>query len=583
MNRNRKIILIFLLSFSVRALLVIPVIKSDTRPKFDEQSYFRRAIAFCSILESLVHLRPPQAKERDVFYEKGARPPFQSIVLSLGMLLLGKGVTAARFIMIFLSSLTTVLIFLLTDRLAGPRAGLAASGLHLAYPSFLAFSHYLWSETTYIFLLFLSLHLAMMIPESQRPWKRTWLSIFVGVSLGCLALTRSAALLPMFIIPAWVFLRLKTNRAKLVSPIVIMIFLFLTILPWEYSLCSREKRFVMLSNLTYRNLYLGHNPWQKYANDDDDQTINNKIQKSLRDYMRSRSVAVERAASDLAIKEISSHFGTFISRCVEESLFLWTFDFFPLRHIVNAVYPPMSDRAVFLTILVFAGSAIFLYLLTIKGLMVKGSRLKNKVLILVLIIGGASPYVITYGNSRYNLPQIALLLPIAALGLANLKEKEKAYLPISVLTIIGLAFLFCRSYPDYIYQRLRPSSYYSGAVGSLDRVFGIHSLFGDKFFMKKTNPKYADTLTLTIVNEDGSDYSFDSHEPLKRIVIPMSPNRKRIHFAIFGQALRGPPELHIFSKKQDIGIELKPTDPAYWNRFKAIGLKGIQLSWKGGR
>ena len=583
MNRNQKIALIFLLSFSVRAILVIPVLMNDTPPKFDESSYFRRAVAFCSILESCAHLRPPQAKDRDVFYENGIRPPFQSVVLSLGMLLMGKSVVAARLMMVFLSSLTTVLVFLLTDKLAGPRAGLAAAGLHIVYPSFLAFSHYLWAETTYIFLLFLSLLLALMISESQRTRKRVGLSVLLGISLGCLALTRSAALLPIFIIPAWIFLRSKTSPARFVSLVAIMATVLLTILPWEYSLCSREKRFVLLWSQTYRVLYLGNNPWVEQAKDDVDETVNNQVQKSLRDYMRSRSVDVERAARDLAFKEIFSHFGAFVSRGVEGALFLWTFDFFPLRHVVNAVYPPLSDGVVFLTILVFAGSAFFLYLLTIKGLMVKGSRFRDKALFLALIIAGAVPYVIAFGNSRYNLPQIALLLPIAAFGLTNWKERQKAFLPISVLAVAGFAFLFYRSYPDYIYQRLRPSSVYAEAVGALDRASGVLSLFGDGFVLEKTDPEYEDTLTLTIVNKDGSDYSFAAREPLKQIAVALPPNKKRVPFTVFGRALKGPLELRVFSKKRDAAIELEPTDPAYWNRFKEIGLPGIRLSWRGGR
>lgn len=583
MNRNKKIALIFLLSLSVRALFVIPVLKNDTPPKFDEASYYRRAGAFHSILESLAHLRFPQEKDRDLFYEHGIRPPFQSVVLSLGMLLAGKSVAAARLMMVFLSSLTTVLIFLFADKLAGPRAGLAASGLHLVYPSFLAFSHYLWSETTYIFLLFLSLLLVRTVLESRRTRIRIGFSVFLGVSLGCLALTRSAALLPMFIIPGWLFWRSKGIRAGLVGPAVITAVMILTLLPWEYSLCSREKRFVVLWNQTYRALYTGQNPWVEDAKDDVDDAVNNRVRKTLKDYMRSRSMDVEGAARDLALKEISSHFGAFVSRGVEGALFLWTFDFFPLRHVVNAAYPPMPANAVFLTILVFAGSAVFLYLAVLEGLMIKGPRLEEKALLLVLIIGGAAPYVITFGNSRYNLPQIALLLPIAGFGLANLKERQKAYVPVSILVIVGLAFLFTRSYPDYIYQRLRPSSFYSGPVTSLDRAFGIQSLYGDAFILEKAEPESEDTLILTIVNEDDSDYSFAAQKPLKQIVIVLSPNRKRAPFTVFGHSLKGPLELRVFSKTRDRTIELEPTDPAFWNRFKELGLPGLRLSWRGGR
>ncbi len=579
---HRTPALLFLLSLSVRALLLVPVIKAGVPPKFDEVSYFRRAAAGSSMAAEMSHFRAPREKDRDAFYGNGIFPPFHPIWLSLGMLIFGKTVAVARIMGMLLSAATTPLVYLLTRRLGGPKAGIFAACLHLFYPSFLAFSHYLWSENTYIFLLFLAVYLALGIPENPDAGKRLRHSLLLGVILGAMALTRAAALPALVIIPAWIFFKTKSRSAKIISPVLILAAMFITLVPWELALYQREKRFVMISNYTYRNLYAGHNypaEDEKYDSVDD---LDQQRQKTLRDYARAKSIPVEAAARELAVKQIMAHPGEAFLKGIKEFLFLWTFDFFPLRHIVNLIYPPVSGAFVLPAFLVFALSAAFLYLLTLKGLLIKAPRLENRTLILLLILGGALPYVVAYGSTRYNLPQIALLLPIAGFGLANFKEKARAFFPLAAAVLVALGILFARSWPDYFYQRLRPSSFYAGPIGSLDRAFGIRSEFGDEFLLRNSEPGKPDTLTLTIVGEDAG-YSFDSRSPVNTLVIRLSSNRDQGPFTVFGRDPRRPLELMIFSEGQNKTVAVKPLDAAFWRRPAGFGFTGIELTWRGGR
>ena len=581
-RRTRKLVLIFLASFLLRAFIAVLVITNETRPKFDEGSYFRRAVALTSILGDLARSQPPQARDKDAFYAHGLWPPFQPIVLAAVMLPFSRSVAAARILMVLLSSLTTVLVFLVTDKLAGPKAGWAASFLHLGYPSFLAFSHYLWSETTYILLLFLALYLALRIPECAPGPRRIRLVILLGLSLGVLALTRSAALLPVLIIPGWILLRSKGTRAKILSPILIVVTMLVTISPWEYALFRREHRFVLISNFNFRNLYQGQFAPQESDEDSAETPAEGQPARALRDYQRERSIPPEVAAKELAIKEIKARPGAFLARGIEKFLTLWTFDFFPLRHAVNVVYPPMSDAAVLLLVLVLVVSPLFLYVLVLKGLLVKDARFKDKALILALILGGALPYVLAYGHSRYNLPQIALLLPVAGFGLANFRERTKAFFPLAGLLVLGFAILVFRSYPGHIRPTLRPSSLYIGSVGALDRVFRAQSSFRDEFIIRSPEPQSADTLTLTIVNDGADDYSFDPREPMIQIVIDRAPNKAVQRFSVYGRRPRRPIELRIFSEKWSQAVQVKPVSRSYWNRFQETGLNGLELNWRGG-
>jgi 4-amino-4-deoxy-L-arabinose transferase-like glycosyltransferase len=578
----RALFLVFFLSLLVRALLLFPVLKNHTPPKFDESAYFRRAVAFASAVEDLARFRAPQEKDRDAVYGKGIQPPFHPIWLSLGMLLLGKTVAVARFMVVLISALTTSLVFLLAGRLAGPRVGLLAASLHLVHPSFLAFSHYLWSETTFIFLLLLALLLALRIPELPLSRSRTGLSILTGAALGCLALTRAAALLTIFIVPAWVFFRSKTTRAKIGGSAMILLATFVTMLPWELSLFRREGRFVPISTFTYRNLYFGHNPWKDLEKQDDDDQLGGRAQRTLKEYASTRSISAERAARELALKEIAARPATSVRIGIKEFLFLWTFDFFPLRHIVNAVYPPTSDAVVLLSLGIFAVGALAFYLLALKGLLVRGARLEHKALILALVLGGALPYAASFGNTRFNLPQIALLLPLAGFGLAHIRERNRAFPPIAALVILCFGALFFRSYPDHIHNMLRPSSFYARSISLLDRASGTGTLFADTFTLRNANRERADPLTVTIANCNGSDYSFDPRRSVTRQGFPFDPKRQRIAFTVYARDPRGPLELSIRSIGLEREVSIRPVSPEFWNASVPTGLQGLEIGWRGG-
>lgn len=575
---GRSLLLVFLASFLVRALLLFPVLNNDVPPQFDESFYFRRAVACASIVEDLARFRAPQNRDRDTFYGKGLQPPFHPICLSLGMFFLGKTVAVARLMMVLISAMTTALVFFLACRLAGPRAGLMTASLHLFHPSFLAFSHYLWSETTYIFLLLLALLLAVRIPALPPSRSRAGLCIMAGAILGCLALTRAAAVLTLIIVPAWVFFRSRMTRAKIGGPVMILLAAFATMLPWELSLFCREGRFVPVTTYTYRNLYKGEivkGGLEKWGEDDELDREGNKTEK---EQGVAHPITKERAARNLAIKAIAARPAAFALRGIKTFLFLWTFDFFPLRHIVNAVYPPMSDAFFFVSLGIFAVAALAFYLLVLKGLLAHGVRPEHKTLILALVLAGALPYAASYGNTRFNLPQIALLLPLAGIGLAHIREKSRTFPPIAVLLILCCAALFYRSYPDHVHDKLRPSSFYARSVSFLDRASGTGTLFADTFTLRNADP-----LMVTVVNRDGSDYSLDPGERVTRRRFPPDPKREGIAFTVYARDPGGPLVLSIRSAPLKRSVLIRPVSRRFWNASVPTALEGVEIGWSGGR
>jgi hypothetical protein len=366
---------------------------------------------------------------------------------------------------------------------------------------------------------------------------------------------------------------------------MILLATFVTMLPWELSLFRREGRLVPITTFTYRNLYKGDNIGRNLERPDDVDGLKGWGQETLKEYASARSISAERAARELALKAIAARPAAFARNGIKTFLFLWTFDFFPLRHIVNAVYPPTSDAVVLVSLGAFAVGALIFYLLVLKGLLVSGARLEHRSLILALVLGGALPYAASYGNTRFNLPQIALLLPLAGFGLAHIRERSKAFPPIAALMILCSGALFFRSYPDHIHNKLRPSSFYARSVSLLDRASGTGTLFADTFTLRNAGRKPADPLTVTIVNRDGSDYSFDPRISVTRrgARISLRSEKERIAFTVYARDPRGPLELSIRSIGLKRSVSIRPVSLEFWNASVPTGLQGIEIAWRGGR
>lgn len=577
-HKKQATIFIFIFSLLIRMSLLIPVCKNNTEIKFDEKAYYSKADGFYSILKDLIKFKSPQPRDVKKAYGGGVRPPVHSLMLAIGFLFFGKSIFVARAIIAIISAMTTSLIFLLTTKLANNTAGIFASLIHLFYPSFLAFSHLLWSETTFIFFLILGAYLTILITENAVIKKRIFYAVLLGIVLGLLALTRAASMPFLIIIPSWIFFSIKNKRDKIIIPMIIVITFSFIISPWQYTLIKKEKRFVLFSTFSYRNLYIGNNQWVREGMQFNPQEESTQPRDTMREYARKHSIIKEQAAKELALEEITSHFGKFLKRSFNKSLLLWTFDFFPIRHLVNVVYPPMSDFFVLFISIIFAMSYIFLFIFALKAFFIQELQLKKKALFLVLVIAGMLPYIVAFGHTRFNLPQVALLVPMAGYGMAKYKQKNILSTLISIVAVICLCAIFFHTYNNYIHKLLRPSSYYRGSINVMDNVFRTETNFKDVIKVKRNNPKYVDVLTLKILNE--KNYSFLYKKDKKKKRIRLDRNIKTIY--IYSSNPTEPLLLSFYSKKQNKSVELTPVSKDYWNKFQLISIDNIELSWIGG-
>ena len=147
-----ELVTIFAISLMVRVACWLPVAIHDVAPILDEASYLRRAAAFATLISHAIGRAELPVGTATEAYGEGIWPPLHPIMIALGFVAVGKSIAIARLVMVLLSALTSVLVYAVTQKLATRTTARWAAGLHVIYPSFIGYSHLLWSENTYLSL-----------------------------------------------------------------------------------------------------------------------------------------------------------------------------------------------------------------------------------------------------------------------------------------------------------------------------------------------------------------------------------------------------------------------------------------------
>jgi 4-amino-4-deoxy-L-arabinose transferase-like glycosyltransferase len=190
-------------------------------------------------------------------------PPLYPVVLS-GLSALGLDSTVwHRSLGVVLGMVSIVLIALIAQRVAGPRAGIAAAVIAAIYPIFIGADADLMSETLYGPLIAGMLLAALSLRE--RP--RLGVAVLLGGLIALAALTRSEALLfiPFLALPvAW-----AAGGARWLHLAAVVGACLLVLAPWMIRNASTFDRFVPIStndatvaagancDLTYHGIDLG--------------------------------------------------------------------------------------------------------------------------------------------------------------------------------------------------------------------------------------------------------------------------------------------------------------------------------------
>lgn len=157
----------------------------------------------------------------------GHWPPAYEVFLGAIFKTAGPSIVAARWVQVVLSTATVFLVYGLAANASGRRAARFAGFACALYPSLVAYSHYLYSETLFIFLLLAALYVYFRKPAG--PSVRA--AALAGFLFGLTILTRSAVL---YFLPLWLaWLALGRRWSEVRRAAVVVAVAFATLAPWS--------------------------------------------------------------------------------------------------------------------------------------------------------------------------------------------------------------------------------------------------------------------------------------------------------------------------------------------------------------
>lgn len=564
-------------SLVLRLAAYLWVLGAEVPLLFDEQGYFDRAVAWHDLFVGWVQGEGWSQDAWAQAYGLGHWPPLHSMLLAVVFLVGGPSVALARGVPVVLSVLTTLWVYRVGRRLVGEPGARAGAWLHAVYPTFIVYSHLLWAETTYCFLLLVTVGATLRAlgapAESTRLQSATW----AGLGLGLTALTKAAALPYLLAVPVWLGIRLRRRSQVSVAPWVLLAVALSTIFPWQMALFEAEQRPVALSTLGGFNLALGNNPWVPpgLGSSWGHETSKAQLMEALRDDAARQSVdgppvPWEAVAMPFAWRVIVDEPWTFAVRGLERLRMLWAPDFFPLRHLFKAVYPPLAPKLVGVLAMVGVTSYFVLTALILWGLFDRRLSRPLGLVVLLVVVGMALPAV-SIGMSRLHMPLLVLLLPIAGRSLIY-RWRGRPFPRRTFRALLLFVGIVLSGLGGVVRLHLVPSSHYAAVLDPVARALGQRMVYSDRLELRRT-AACRGLLTLGLAGPT-TRFHDGSRTFLWR---PAAPSLK---LDVFSET--DSPELVVESPYLQTPQRLRPVEPGAWRTWRSLGVSGCTVRWTGG-
>ena len=365
--------------------------------------------------EVLYHKLPARVAAGEALADAGGRTPGLIVFHAALYRAFGDEVAVARAGNVVLSVATIALVFLLGRRMAGDRAGLIAAALAAAYPVLIAFSHYLLTETLYVFLLLAAL--ASLVAGKPQPTSLR--AAAAGALFGLLALTREVGLVAPPVAAAYLVWTARPRPGgglRLAG--ILVASTMLVVAPWSVYLNGHSESLVLVSRTTWLNLYLGNHEGAHFLR--------------YRELGEDRG-ARERAARELAVAAVSERMPTWpLEKTVGNVPDLLRPTAFPVRRLLQRPDSEVTlpgalgswayrfrwdalDRAALRTAAAASVGIAYLALLFTgtAGLVLSRER-RLAALLAAVALAHVVPVILTFPNTRFRLPIMPLLIVGAA-------------------------------------------------------------------------------------------------------------------------------------------------------------------------
>lgn len=401
---------------------------ADSVPLLDEELYRQRAEmllageGFVGSYQSWVRHPEPDLLARLPQYPGAWQAPGYTVFVAA--FLPWGGTLAVKLAQVLLGAATVALTFRLGSAWFGPRAGATAAALCALHPTLIAFSHYLWSETLFTFLL-----VALLLVLSGRVLPGAPRTGVAGALFGLCCLTRSVMWSFLPLLALWWLWTHRGSPTRALGRLALLAAVATAVIaPWAIRNSRLHGGLVWIETGNAFNLWRGNAP-DAYAGralwDPVPPTpVAGQTPRRFVDAVRAETgnptptdLEIVRVGRRLARRAILEDPARFLHRGLLKTIDLWNPGSFLSRHYRLGAYGTVSPRwqglvtatAVVFYVCLMAAAAVG----AIRSLGRPGTRL-------VLLLAGWTSLTafVAFGLTRFRLPLMPLFCVIAASGLS---------------------------------------------------------------------------------------------------------------------------------------------------------------------
>ncbi|MCP4250203.1 MAG: hypothetical protein GY778_24430 [bacterium] len=424
--------LVLLLALAVRAGALAAA--SDARPVLDERSYSRRALdlldgaGFVGSFQSWV--RHPESMPRaDRPRYPGALQPPGYVAFMAGVLAVtGRSFLAVKVVQVVLGTVAVGLVYAIGARWFDRRRGLVAAAICALYPNLIAFTHYFWTETLFIFLLLTAI--CLLARRAAAPTVGS--ALIGGAVLGLAALTRAGIVYFLPVLIAWmIFAYRPVCRDHVVSALAMLVGFAIAVAPWSIRNYRVHDGFVLVDTNGPMNLWRGNAPgafadrpvgpcYDPPFGSIPLSPVGTHFGRAL--VHQAKDILQDDAPTDLEIiavakrlawDNIRSDPADFLRRAWYKTIDMWNPTSFLVRHFKIGAYGPVQP----LVASAVCGLAMISYVIVLLVGAVGGFAARRDPhvwLVLSLVLFYAAIHAVAFGLTRFRLPLMPLIILLAA-------------------------------------------------------------------------------------------------------------------------------------------------------------------------
>lgn len=402
------------LSTLLKLALLVPAAGLPLRA--DERQYVAGAVA---IATTGVPVYP------NPVWDEAHSSPLYPYGLALVYLVVGEGGfrTAARAMQVLLSTLTVLVIYLVAARAFDRRNALISAGVTAFFPTFIAYSHYFYTETLYT-VLFVAIGGVLLCGVRPLSLRRVFAAGIVG---GLAALTRSGFIVQAPFVLLWLlFAGGAPLRRRALAAAFFALGMVAAIAPWSVRNAVRYERFLLIDTNGGNVL---HKNWNAIRQENHDIGMDKRWRDDRQSYegaipFRERveidePIARNSAEIRAAVRFTLRHPALFLRQSLIRAEELVNPTSFLVRAIRLGDYalPPIAAETLVWSVLV---STMALLAFGAFGLSALRPSNTAATLPALLICSNVVVCVAIVSMSRYRYPMMPLLVPFAVDGLVRL-------------------------------------------------------------------------------------------------------------------------------------------------------------------